>query len=120
MNKILDNLYVTDRVGTIRREALQHEKIDFVVDVSVHFEGVKMHPRDSILGFAWGVLGLMEKDYNVLLYCDSGIERSPFIAAVVVKLYYGSGMEYAYKKVAEARPQTMVHAEWVDVIGLEH
>lgn len=108
MNRILENLYVGEELEIrTRREVLIQEEIMFPIDVRVHFDKDQM-PYPSVWDFAWGVLSLMDRG-KVFLYCQSGIDRSPFIATIVVKLYRGTTWEEAWDIVSKGRPQAFHH-----------
>lgn len=111
MNKIIDGLYIGERREVqARKEVLIKEGIMFPVDVGVHFDKEQI-PYSTVWDFTWGILDLIEHG-RVLLYCEGGTDRSPFIATMVVKLYHGATWEEAWDIVSKARPQAFHHDDW--------
>ena len=110
MNKILDRLYVGEVREVQNREPLMREGIMFPIDVRTQFDK-KQNPLPTIWDFAWGIMDLMERG-KVFIHCHGGIDRSPFIATMVVKLYHGITWEEAWDIVSKARPQALHHDDW--------
>jgi protein-tyrosine phosphatase len=113
----MDQLYIGDLPASKNYTVQQDEEIMFVVDVRTHFNGDQT-PRESALEFAWGITDLMNRG-KVLIYCRGGIDRSPFIAALVMKLDSGISMTEAYEEIKMRHPQTFIHDDWGRRLGLK-
>ena len=54
---------------------------------------------------------LIELEVSTLVYCDGGIDRSPFIIACYLLKWYP--WELAYDYVKKEHPQTKIHDDWM-------
>jgi len=126
MNWVYDCLAVGTLDDARSREMLQCENIDFVIDVRHHFTfkqlitGDEINPFVSVEGLAEGVALLLENGYTVLLYCMGGVDRAPFVAALVLYFMYLEGLPFmqCYEDIKEMNPQTFIHDEWARQLGL--
>lgn len=118
MSWITLDLAVGDATDTKNHESLREMNVDVVVDVRMHFEETaEMYPYDSVWNLAGAVNCLINHGFKVMLFCEAGQERSPFVAMLC--LYWESGlvgipgMEKAYRRVVEVRPQTLIQDSWM-------
>jgi len=96
-----------DNPGLVRRLG-----VDYALDVR-HLFGEDFMPRwPDAMDFARGVALLLHEGYRVALYCYGGVDRSPFIAALVLHLWLNQPLSEAYGAVLERRPQAFRHPEW--------
>ena len=119
MNWITEDLAVGDIADSKCHEALREMGIDVVIDVRCHFEETaRMYPYESVWWCAEAVNCLTDHGFTVMVFCEAGQERSPFIAMLCLYLKGGKptteGMMDAYKIVAEKRPQTLIQDEWIN------
>lgn len=110
-----DRLAVGDEVDAALHSSVHEMGIEFVIDVRSHFNGVEMEPLPSVIKFAQDLCKLTERS-KVLIHCQAGIDRSPFIAMLYYKLKNNTTYEQAYDAVASARPQTFIHNDWIRLI----
>jgi protein-tyrosine phosphatase len=61
---------------------------------------------------------LVSNDVDVYIYCQAGLERSPFLTALVLHQLGKGTLEECYNQVASKRPQTLVYSQWVEAIYL--
>ena len=106
----MPNLYIGDITDAKNREAMQQNFIMFPIDVRTQFNK-DMMPKDTVWNFAWGIIGIL-KWGSVMLHCHGGIDRSPFIASIVVKLHRGSNWDEAWEIVSKGRKQAIRHDDW--------
>ncbi len=112
---ILDNLAVSD-ISSKSHDKIFRTKIDFTLDVRHLFAEVGMNweiNKYKLDRFTDGVVELLNSGYDVLLYCFGGIDRSPFVAAVVIHKLKGISLEEAYNMVLEKRTEAFLHPEWI-------
>lgn len=123
MSWITESLAVGDIADSKCHEALREMNIDVVVDVRMHFEETaRMYPYESVWWCAEAVNCLIDHGFKVMVFCEAGQERSPFVAMLCLYLKGGKlwspGVEEAYRIVKEKRPQTLEQPEWVrHIIG---
>ena len=60
-------------------------------------------------------LAMLVSNYvDVYIYCQAGIERSPFLTALVLFQLGRGTIEECYHQVVIKRPETLVYQAWVD------
>ncbi|OGD45646.1 hypothetical protein A3K70_00905 [Candidatus Bathyarchaeota archaeon RBG_16_48_13] len=102
---------------------LREQDVDFIVDARTLFESahVGFHHENrpvpsKILKAARLLVALSDLDAKILIHCLEGIDRTPFLAMVYVSRKYKMNYEAAYKFVAEKRPSTRYHWDWVKLL----
>lgn len=53
---------------------------------------------------------------KIMIICDAGMDRSPFVAAYYLVVHNGMTFPEAYALVKKGRPQTIEHYEWVTIM----
>ncbi len=102
---------------------LREQDVDFVMDARTLFDSpgaglLHEHrpvPR-KIVKAAGLLVALSNLDAKVLIHCLEGIDRTPFLAMVYISQKYKMGYEASYKHVAEKRPNTHFHWDWVKLL----
>ncbi len=114
MNRIDENVAVGDASDSLNKVMLRHGVIDVVIDVRHHFNDKTMKPFDSVLQLASAIDTLRHYGYRIFIYCESGIERSPFVAAIYLYQKFDLQIPFleCYDMVKVKRPQTFIHDEW--------
>ena len=110
-----DRLAVGDEVDARLYASVHEMDIVFVIDVRSHFSGVEMIPLPSVVKFADSLVELTKLG-KVLVHCQAGIDRSPFVAMLYYAIKYNCSYEHAYDAVASKRPQTFIHYDWIKLI----
>ena len=87
------------------------------IDVRAYFN--EDGPKLELLQLIDWILKRLANGQACILYCDDGIEQSPFVAALVLANFYGTTLQFAYDYVKERRPQVIQHLEWLQQLGLE-
>jgi hypothetical protein len=109
-------LAVGDEVDASLRSELLKAGITITVDVRKCFDNAMNPIYDEI--YALRCILPVEKyvdQYKILIHCQGGIDRSPFFAACYLWgiSKTGESLMDCYERVKKARPQTMIHDEWV-------
>ena len=128
LNRIIDGLYVgaesdKQHEGTDR---IWDDDIDLVIDIRNFFDHPNYlapddpavfhgcYPRFEKLYENCGLLAsLVFQGVKIMIHCHGGIDRAPFVAAIIVRLVQGIPFRESYAFVATKRPQTMIHPEWI-------
>ena len=63
-----------------------------------------------------GLVRSIQPDEKVMIFCDAGMDRSPFVAALYLVINNSINFSEAYMLVSKGRPQTITHYEWVTVM----
>jgi len=115
VSKIYDGLYVGDISLAENRNIAIVNNIDFVMDARYNFmdkDGDWEIVWERLEKFTDGIVHLLKLGYSVAVFCYGGIDRSPFVTAVVVSKHHNISLPEAYKLVLEKRPQAFWHYEW--------
>jgi len=59
-----------------------------------------------------GLVRSINPDEKVMIFCDAGMDRSPFVAALYLVINKNLTFSEAYTLVSKGRPQTITHYEW--------
>jgi hypothetical protein len=62
---------------------------------------------------------LIANGVTVYIYCQAGMERSPFLTALTLFQLGGEPrqtLEECYREVAQKRPETLVYPQWVEAM----
>jgi len=57
---------------------------------------------------------LVEQGVYVMVYCQAGMERSPFLVALILNQMGRGTIEECYNFVKKKHPQTIQYKQWVD------
>ncbi len=116
INWVDSNLAIGDIADVTLRDQLRQHGIEMIIDIRLYFTGSgDTPPLPSIWKAANEVLKLSETN-KILIYCQAGIDRSPFFAMLYYKLKHGCDYPEAYDYIQQKRPQTIQHWEWVEMI----
>ena len=88
------------------------------MDVRSYFDPVTWEPLDSIYRLVDEILLLRDFGKICIIHCYAGVDRSPFVACLYLGIKYKLKFKEAYKLVKERRPQTTIHEEWLDKMGI--
>ena len=123
LNWIDNCIGVGDIIDAYYVDALREQGVDFIVDARTLFETVHVGFLDEnrpipskILKAARLLVALSDLDAKILIHCLVGINRTPFLASVYVSKKYKMDYKAAYKFVAEKRPNTRYHWDWVELL----
>ncbi len=123
MNWIDNYIGVGDLIDANNVDDLRKRGVDFIVDARTLFETVRVgfleehRPvPDKILKASRLLLALSDLDAKILIHCLVGVNRTPFLAMVYVSKKYKMNYEEAYRFVAEKRPNTRIHWDWVRML----
>lgn len=119
MDWIDGNVAVGGRLDAASVRRRRRNGIDIIVDARVLFDrnyGEKRPLADKLLKAADALVALSQQDMKVLIRCNRGRDRSPFLAMVYVAKRYGKSYEEAYRTIKEKRPRTVYHWEWVKAL----
>ena len=123
MNWIDDFIGVGDIIDANYVDDLRKQGVDFIVDARTLFESVRVGFLEEnrpvvakILKAAKFLVALSDLDAKILIHCLADINRTPFLAMVYVSKKYKMSYEEAYKLVAEKRPNTRIHWDWVELL----
>jgi len=124
MNWIDNGLAIGDETDVTREgwENLRKENIDLSIDIRNHFTKSKVGnisdvtPLRKIWKLADLLVQLTQEGWKIFIYCQAGVDRSPFLAMLYVYRKYELSFVDSYKWVIRERPQTLEHWEWVEVV----
>jgi protein-tyrosine phosphatase len=123
LNWIDNCIGVGDIIDAYDVDDLRKQGVDFIVDARTLFETVQVGFIDEnrpvpgkILKAAKFLVTLSDLDAKILIHCLVGIDRTPFLAMVYVSKKYKMDYKAAYKFVAEKRPNTRYHWDWVELL----
>ena len=108
---------VGGEVDASLRSELLDAGITIIVDVRKCFDESMNPIRSKIQTLVWCLPSEKELESNgnkILFHCQAGIDRSPFIA-MYYHWCYGArpSLMNHYNIVKSARPQTVIHDDWV-------
>jgi len=115
VSRVLDNLYVGDISLLENRKIAIDLGIDFILDARFNFDSDNDDWEinwNRLERFTDGAIRLLQEGYTIAIYCYGGIDRSPFVTAVILSKYRNLPFPKAYQIVMKKRPQTMWHGEW--------
>lgn len=113
INRIIDRLYIGDAESVFKN--INHfSYVDVRPCFTVKHNGDIEVDWDTIPNLISYILRLYVSGRHVCLFCNGGIDRSPFIAALFIyKTYHGMDLHGSYDLVREKNSQTFVHYEWI-------
>ena len=123
--KIIFNLYLGDeRDSTELRPKMDHNDKPFLfVDARPFFNILQSDPNaeelmiNPLRALSASLAMLVSNGVRVYIYCQAGMERSPFLTALTLFQLGGEprqSLEDCYQEVKRKRPETMVYQEWVE------
>jgi hypothetical protein len=117
MEWIDDKVAVGGRLDAFLLGRLRTNAIDLIIDARVFFDkdyGDKQPLLDKIKRAVDALILLTEREQKVLVRCNRGRDRSPFMAMIYISKKYGKSYREAYELVKEKRPRTVYHWDWVE------
>ena len=61
---------------------------------------------------AFSLAKLVEANIDVYIYCQAGMERSPFLTAIVLFYLDMGSLAWCYNYVKTKRPETLIYDTW--------
>ena len=122
MEWIDDNVAVGGRLDALLLGRLRANSIDLIIDARVFFDkdyGDKRPLLDKMMRAVDALILLAERNERVLVRCNRGRDRSPFMAMVYISKRYGKSYREAYELVLSKRPRTVYHWDWVERLEKE-
>jgi hypothetical protein len=121
MDWIDDTVAVGNRFDAVRTRTLRREGIDLVMDARLlftkHYFSSRRSPiLDRALHARDLLVGISPQKPRVLIFCNRGRDRSPFIAMLYISNRYGMNSRDAYELVRSKRTRTVVHGDWAEMI----
>jgi len=124
MNWIDDGLAVGDETDITREgwDVLRKANIDLSIDIRNYFTMSKVgnmsdvNPLRKIWKFVDLLVQLTNAGWKIFIYCQAGIDRSPFVAMLYIHRKQELSFADSYKWIIRERPQTHEHWEWVEVV----
>ena len=125
MDWIDDTVAVGNWFDGISAQRRRHQGIDLIIDSRVLFTKSILPSRRAPLVERLErardqIVGILPLKPKVLIYCNQGRDRSPFLAMLYVSKRYGLSYQEAYEMVKSKRRQTVFHWDWVravDTVG---
>jgi len=119
MEWINDNVAVGGRLDALLVGRLRANSIDLMIDARVFFDkdyGDKKPLLDKMMRAVDALILLTERQEKVLVRCNRGRDRSPFMVMIYISKKYGKSYREAYELVKEKRPRTVYHWDWVEML----
>ena len=114
MNKIMGHNLIISDSKTVAENI--DDRSYLFVDVRPAFGE---NPETGDIAVRWNILpslvhyiDTLSRYTDVVIYCSAGMDRSPFVAAVVISEKIGCELDYAYDIVLDNHPMTIRHADW--------
>ena len=125
--KLLDKLYLGDEEDAKRlRPAMTHNDKPYIFVDARPFFNLLSGDADAgelmicpLRALSASLAMLIANGVAVYLYCQAGVERSPFTAALTLHQLGGEPrmtLMECYREVAEKHPQTLVYPQWVEAM----
>ena len=125
MSKITDQIYVGDQQDASNEHLYKMKLFDCIINLNdreseEELKLVKKYnilyasfnifrEKEKVAGYLWGAV---EQGRKVLVHCEAGIDRSPFLVALYFSKKNNILLSKAYNIVKYFRPQTFIHLEW--------
>ena len=110
ISKITPNLFVGDI--TLQDFGGEELDLDHIFDVRNVFNEEFNPIWPNAYEFAKEIAELIRQGKKVALHCYGGIDRSPFIASLVLHILLNRPLDETYEAVLKQRPQAFRHYEW--------
>lgn len=111
-----ERLAVGDIADSTLRDSLREQGVEIVIDARLYFLGSGDSSPLPMIWKAANEILIISETNKVLIHCQAGIDRSPFLAMLYYKLKHGCEFYTAYDYVLKKRPQTIQHWEWVEEV----
>lgn len=108
-----DDLAVGDMVDATCYDELDAMNITMIIDIRLYFSSINMDPKYfKLINFVGEMRELIDRGHKILIHCQAGIDRSPFVAMLYIAWDRHISFDDAYDIVSEKRPQTIQHDDW--------
>lgn len=123
-NKIIPHLFLGEfhDYELLRKQCRLFAKPFLFVDARPFFNLLSADPSteelmvEPLRALSASLAMLVSNDIDVYIYCQAGMERSPFLTALVLfQLGKGSLIE-CYWQVKSKRPETLIYNIWVSAM----
>jgi hypothetical protein len=126
-SKIINHLYLGDEQDYFNLKKSNHiiKKPYLFVDARPFFNILSGDANAKELmicplnALAASLAVLIANGVTVYIYCQAGMERSPFVAALTLFQLVGEPrqtLEECYREVAQKRPETIIYPQWVEAM----
>ena len=121
MDWIDDTVAVGDWFDGFLAERRRHEGVDLVIDSRILFTR-NIIPRrrlplvDVLVRARDQLVEISRHKPKVLIYCNRGMDRSPFVAMLYLSKRHGMSYQDAYELVRSKRQLTAFHWDWVEMM----
>ena len=133
ISKITDQIYIGDQVDATNKELLEQLNFNCILNLNDR-EDLDEEKISKQLGINYIVYKIPEKKQfkirlheaseilknledtkydKILVHCEAGIDRAPFVVALYLSKKLNVPIHKAYNIVKYFRPQTFVHTEWI-------
>lgn len=118
MDWIDDTVAVGDWFDGFSKQRRLREGIGLIVDSRVLFTQSIFPTRreplvEMILQSREQIIGVVPFRPKILIFCDRGRDRSPFVAMLYMKKRYNTTYQEAYEMVRSRRKEAAYHWDWV-------
>jgi hypothetical protein len=121
MDWIDDNIAVGNWLDAHCVRNLRREKVDLIIDSRTLFsrpDGFRSMPEiDLVTKAARHMVELSHLELRVLVFCNHGKDRSPFLTMVYLTMRHGMSCDQAYQLIKSKRPRTVYHPDWVEKLN---
>lgn len=121
MDWIDDNIAIGNWLDAHCIRNLKREKVDLIIDSRTLFSrpnGFRNMPEIELVSkSAKQMVELSRLKLRVLVFCNHGKDRSPFLGMVYLTLRHGMSFDQANKIIKSKRPRTIYHPEWVEMLN---
>ncbi len=121
MDWIDDTVAVGDWFDGFSPKRRRSEGIGLLIDARVLFTKSIFPSRraplvELIMQAQNQIIGVVPFQPKILIFCDRGRDRSPFVAMQYVKKRYRMTYQEAYEMVRSRRKETVFHWDWVKAL----
>ncbi len=127
ISKISEQVYIGDQVDAISEELYNIYKFDEIINLNNREDPDELklvkkynigyvnlgHPQKEKGKAAGYLYGAVQNGKKILVHCEAGIDRAPFVVAQYLAMAKKIQLNKAYNIVKYFRPQTIEHFEWV-------
>jgi hypothetical protein len=116
-DKIIDNLYLGDAEDFkhcyVSKPYLFVDARGFYNTLGGEANGDELMV-EPLMTISKACARLVEKGYYVMVYCQAGMERSPFLTALILFEMGKGTIQECYDFVKTKHPQTIQYSQWVN------
>jgi protein tyrosine/serine phosphatase len=134
MSEILDRIFIGSQQDAINEAFIKQKSISSIINVNnreIDEERILIRKYGFIqyiylfcnyynisnlkmaAGYLYGAYHDSSKKYNILVHCEGGIDRAPFVVAFFLHFELKIPIEKAYQMIRKIRPQIIEHYEWI-------